>query len=78
MTRVLIGLNPAEGPDFVVYIDDILIFSRTMEEHVQHLLLVLQRLQEAGTQAQTRKCRFIRLSIWDSLSHPMASKLAQE
>ena len=31
MQRVLMGLNPAEGPDFVsVYIDDVLVFSRTL------------------------------------------------
>ena len=37
MQRVLAGLNPEAGPDFVaVYIDDILIFSRTIEEHLMH------------------------------------------
>ena len=49
MQRVLSGLNPADGPDFVsVYIDDILVSSRTMEEHLRHIELVLDRLQAAG------------------------------
>jgi hypothetical protein len=30
----------------VVFIDDILIYSRSMEEHEEHLRIVLQRLQE--------------------------------
>jgi hypothetical protein len=30
----------------VVFIDDILIYSRSMEEHEEHLQIVLQRLQE--------------------------------
>lgn len=30
------------------YIDDVVIFSETWEEHVQHLRKVLQKVQEAG------------------------------
>lgn len=49
MTHVLMGLNPTDDSDFVaVHIDDVLIFSRTLEEHIEHLKLVITRLQEAG------------------------------
>ncbi len=49
MQRVLMGLNPAEGPDFVAaYLDDILVFSRTLEEHLLHLNQVIDRLTQAG------------------------------
>ena len=59
MQRVLSGLNPAEGPDFVaVYIDDILIFSRTMEEHLHHIEQVLAQLQLAGLKLKPTKCHF--------------------
>lgn len=40
------------------YVDDILIYSRTLEEHKEHVKLVLQRLRDAGLQASIRKCEF--------------------
>ncbi|KAJ5413808.1 gag/polymerase/env polyprotein [Penicillium cosmopolitanum] len=40
------------------YVDDILIFSETIEEHVEHVRKVLQRLREAGLQASINKCEF--------------------
>lgn len=40
------------------YVDDILIYSRTLEEHKEHVKLVLQRLRETGLQASIRKCEF--------------------
>lgn len=40
--EVLDGLNPEGGPDFVsAYIDDILVFSRTLDEHKEHLRQVM-------------------------------------
>ena len=39
----------------VVYIDDILIFSRTQEEHDRHVALVLERLRAAGLFANAKK-----------------------
>ena len=49
MDGVLCGLNPQDGPMFVaVYLDDVLIFSRNMEEHPTHLHLVLDRITQAG------------------------------
>ena len=60
MQQVLQGLNPAEGPSFVsVYIDDVLIFSRSLEEHLHHIGLVLDRLQEAGLKLKPSKCHFV-------------------
>ena len=49
MQWALMGLNPEEGPDFLaVYIDDVLVFSRTLEDHMRHLSAVIHRLQEVG------------------------------
>ncbi|WVZ76147.1 LOW QUALITY PROTEIN: hypothetical protein U9M48_024145 [Paspalum notatum var. saurae] len=42
----------------VVFIDDILIYSKTEEEHEIHLRLVLQRLREHKLYAKLKKCEF--------------------
>jgi hypothetical protein len=42
----------------VVFIDDILIFSKTMEEHEEHLRLVLEKLRSNHLYAKFRKCEF--------------------
>jgi hypothetical protein len=42
----------------VVFIDDILIFSKNEEEHDEHLHLVLQKLREDQLYAKLNKCEF--------------------
>ena len=42
----------------VVFIDDILIFSKNEEEHAEHLRIVLQRLREHKLYAKFSKCEF--------------------
>eukprot|EP00731_Ephydatia_muelleri_P009850 Em0005g436a len=42
----------------VAYIDDVAIFSNSWEEHLQHVRVVLQRIQEAGLTAKPQKCQF--------------------
>jgi hypothetical protein len=43
---------------FMVFIDDILVYFRSEEEHEGHLRLVLQRLQDHKLYAKLRKCEF--------------------
>ena len=40
------------------YLDDILIYSKTLQDHRSHVCQVLQRLREAGLQADIDKCEF--------------------
>ena len=64
MQQVLTGLNPDSGPSFIsAYIDDILIFSTTLEQHLEHLRLVLQRSCEVGLKLNPAKCRFVRKEV---------------
>jgi hypothetical protein len=42
----------------LVFIDDILIFSKTMEEHEEHLMLVLEKLRSNQLYAKFSKCEF--------------------
>ena len=45
--------------DFLTaYLDDLLIYSANKKEHTEHVKRVLQRLHEAGLQADIRKCEF--------------------
>ena len=41
-----------------VFIDDILVYSKSMEEHVYHLRTVLQTLRENQLYAKFSKCDF--------------------
>jgi len=47
----------------LVYIDDILVFSESFEEHIAHLHEVFDRLREAKLQLKTSKCFFFKKSI---------------
>ena len=46
------------GKFVLVYLDDILIFSKSREEHVVHLRLVFQKLRESKLFAGLSKCNF--------------------
>ena len=73
MQKVISGLNPTEGPDFVcVYIDNLLIFSCSLEEHLKHLCLVMDRLRQAKLKLKPTKCHFVRHSV-EFLGHIITS-----
>ena len=42
----------------IVFIDDILIYSRSREEHMEHLRIVLRILKEKQLYAKFKKCEF--------------------
>ncbi|GJR41098.1 putative reverse transcriptase domain-containing protein [Tanacetum coccineum] len=46
------------GAPALVFIDDILIYSKTQEEHVEHLRLVLELLKKEKLYAKFSKCEF--------------------
>ena len=54
MQRVLRGLE-----DFCsVYIDDVIVFSSSIEEHLDHLQQIFVRLRRIGLKLQPKKCTF--------------------
>ena len=42
----------------IVFIDDILVYSKTKEEHEEHLRVVLETLREHKLYAKYKKCEF--------------------
>ena len=52
----------------LVYLDDIIVFSRDTAEHMEHLDAVLHRLYSAGLSLNLKKCKFFQESV-DYLGH---------
>jgi hypothetical protein len=63
MDRVLAGVKCV-----FLYLDNIFIFSKGEAEHRAHLMLVLQRLQDAGLAANAEKSKFGKSEL-DFLGH---------
>ena len=42
----------------IIYLDDLLVYSKTQEDHDSHVLLVPKRLREHGLYAKLQKCSF--------------------
>ena len=47
----------------ILYLDDIIIFSKAPKEHIQRLRGVFQKLWEAGLKLKPSKCKFFRTRI---------------
>lgn len=60
MNIVLLGL---QGSQCFVYIDDVVIYASTMEEHSQKLKKVFQRLRHHNLKLQPEKCQFMHKEI---------------
>ena len=57
----------------IVYLDDIIIFSDTKEEHLKRLEAVFQKLHAAGLKLKPSKCHFFREEI-EYLGHVVSGK----
>ena len=57
----------------VIFIDDILIFSKNEEEHAEHLRIVIQRLREHKLYAKFSKCDFLLKEV-QFLGHIISDK----
>ena len=47
----------------VFWMDDLLIYSQTEEEHLKHLQLVFEKFREAGIKIKMSKCEFFKNKI---------------
>ena len=57
----------------VVYIDDILIFSKTRDEHLEHLRLIFGKLQAHSYHARLNKCEFLQDEV-EFLGHKISAR----
>jgi transposase InsO family protein len=57
----------------IVYLDDIIVFSNTLEEHVERLNLVFSKLEKAGLKLNAEKCRFLETKV-KYLGHIVSNK----
>lgn len=55
MQEVLRGLH---WKFVLVYLDDVIVFSNSFEQHLDHLRQVFERLQTVGLKLQPKKCTF--------------------
>ena len=60
MERVLEGL---QWEICLVYIDDIIIFSKTVEDHLTQLDIVFSGLKSAGLKLKPKKCNLFRKKV---------------
>ena len=59
MLTVLTGLN-----NFAfMYLDDILVFSETYNDHLHHLSTVFEKFQKAGLNIKLSKCQFLKTHL---------------
>ena len=56
-------LEPILNTFVMVYIDDIIVFSKNLEDHISHLEQVFTLLNEAGMKIKIQKCRFARNAV---------------
>ena len=57
------GITSFSGFFCIVYLDDILIFSHTQEEHDSHVLQILHALDQNGLLASVKKCELDKESL---------------
>jgi len=55
------------------YLDDLVVYSRSVNEHMEHVRAVLQRLQEAGFTLNSDKMTIV-VSVVKYLGHSLSSR----
>ena len=70
MNNVLMGLN---GLELAVFIDDIVVYASSLEEHFQKMDRLMQRIKDANLSLSPEKCFFLRKEV-TYLGHRISSE----
>ena len=46
-----------------VYLDDLIIFSKTLDEHLERLKLIFERIRDCGMKLAPQKCEFLKNKV---------------
>jgi hypothetical protein len=65
-------LQPVIGKICLVYLDDIIVFSKSAEEHVENLKTIFDLLEKANLRLKLEKCKFMQSSV-DYLGHVISA-----
>ena len=65
-------LQPILGVFAMVYIDDVIVYSKTIEQHATHLEEVFRLLERAGLKIKRSKCLFAQEQV-DYLGHVVSA-----
>ena len=68
-----LGLVPGIGKYCVSYLDDLIIFSDTMQEHLQHVKRVIEIMSHCGLKLKLSKCALFQTEV-KYLGHIISSK----
>lgn len=65
--------------EVLIFLNDLIVFSSSLEKHKKRLMTVLSKLKEFGLKLSPDKCQFFRKSVntWGTLFRRMAWKLTQ-
>jgi hypothetical protein len=56
-------LQPVIHKFALVYLDDVIIYSKTIDEHIKHIQCVLNLLREGGLKIKLSKCLFLQKAV---------------
>ena len=56
-------LNDLRDIICILYLDDVIVFSRTFFDHLEHLRTVLRRSREHGVKLNLKKCSFFKRQV---------------
>lgn len=67
------GLKGLIGNNCFVYIDDIIVYGKTIEEHNKNLRILFERLRQVGLKLQPDKCEYLRPEL-EYLGHVISER----